>query len=129
MEEAELSLSVAESLYNQAKKSNLSLWAHVIKNCYDAVEQAISSAIASREKPIPIRHPEKINLFLFLFSPANEIKTNILFLLGKRSSAQYVDIKNNKISVPHEIFSEEDAKASLDKSRFLVGEIKKLIEK
>lgn len=129
MEEAELSLVAAESVYERAKESDLDLWAHVVKTCYDAIEQAISSAIASKEEKIPIKHPEKINKFVSLFEPPKEIENRIYFWLGKRASAQYVDIKDNKLSVPYELFDEEDAKKSMEESREIVEEIKRLIKK
>ncbi len=57
-----------------------------------------------------------------------EIKKKIYFWLGKRSSAQYVDIKDNTISVPHELFSEEDANRALEESKEILDEIRKIIE-
>lgn len=129
MEEAELSMSAAESVYERAKESDLDLWAHVIKSCYDAIEQAVSPAIASSGEKIPIKHPEKINKFIELFKPPKEVEEIIYFWLGKRASAQYVDVKDNKISVPHELFDEEDAKKALDESREVVDEIKRIIKR
>jgi len=129
MEEAELSLSVAESAFNKAKENDLDLWAHVIKNCYDAIEQAVSSTIAAKEERIPIQHPGKIKRFIDLLKPSKEVENKIYFWLGKRASAQYVDIKDDKLSVPHELFDEEDAKKAMDDCKEIISEIKELIKK
>lgn len=128
IEEAELSFYVAESLYNRAKDSNLDLWAHVIKNCYDAIEQAISAAIASEGEKIPREHPRKVYKFLGLFKVSQDIKKQIFFWMGERASTQYVDLKEDVVSVPHEMFSEEDAKKALDEAREIIDVIKNIIK-
>ena len=129
MEEAELTLESAEAIFEKAKEEDKDLWANVVKSCYDAIEQAISSAISAKEEVIPIRHPDKIDKFSKLFEISKDLDEKISFWLGKRSSAQYVDIKDDKLSVPHELFSEEDAKKALDESKEIIEEIKILIEK
>lgn len=127
MEEAELTIDAAQAIFDKAKEEDKDLWAHVIKCCYDAIEQAVSSAIAEKEEKIPIRHPEKINKFTELFDVPKELDEKISFWSGKRSSAQYIDIKNDKLSVPHELFDEEDAKKALEESKTVIDEIKKMI--
>ncbi len=128
MEEAELTLESAEAVFEKAKEEDKDLWANVVKSCYDAIEQAISSAISAKEEVIPIRHPDKIDKFSKLFEISKELDEKISFWLGKRSSAQYVDIKDDKLSVPHELFNEEDAKKALDESKEIIEEIKILME-
>lgn len=128
MEEAELSLYSAEAVFDKAKEEDKDLWANVVKSCYDAIEQAISSAIAAKEERIPIQHPEKIIRFNKIFKTSKDMQEKIFFWLGRRSSAQYVDIKHDKISVPHELFTEEDAKKAIDESKEIIEEIKKTIE-
>lgn len=127
IEEAELTLYSAEAVFNRAKEEDKELWANVIKSCYDAIEQAISSAIASKGEKIPIKHPEKINKFNELFEVSDKLKEKIFFWLGKRASTQYVDIKNDKIFVPHELFEEEDARKALEESKEIVEEIKRMM--
>ena len=61
IEEAELTIDSAQAVFEKAKKEDKDLWANVVKGCYDAIEQAVSSAIAAKEEKIPIKHPEKIN--------------------------------------------------------------------
>lgn len=129
MEEAELTLASAQAVFDRAKEKDEDLWANVVKSCYDAMEDVICSAIASKEEKIPIRHPEKINKFNQLFEVSSGLNEKIFFWMGKRSSAHYVDIKDNKLSVPHELFSEEDAKKALDDSREVVDEIKEKIKR
>ena len=128
MEEAELTLESAEAVFEKAKEEDKDLWANVVKGCYDAIEQAISSAISAKEETIPIRHPDKIDKFSKLFGISEDLDEKISFWLGKRSSAQYVDIKNDKLSVPHELFSEEDAKKALEDSKEIIEEIRILIK-
>lgn len=129
MEEAELSIYSAQTVFDKAKEEDKDLWANVIKSCYDAIEQAVSSAIAAKEERIPIKHPEKINKFNELFKISKGSNEKISFWLGKRSSAQYVDIKDDKVSVPHELFTEEDAKKALDETNEIIEEIKEIIKK
>ncbi len=128
MEEAELTIYSAQAIFERAKDEDKDLWANVIKSCYDAIEQAISSAIATKGEKIPIRHPDKIDRFSELFSISKELDEKISFWLGRRASTQYVDIKDDKLSVPHELFDEKDAKKALDESREIIDEIKRVIK-
>lgn len=128
MEEAELTLYSAEAVFERAKEEDKDLWANVIKGCYDSIEQAISSAIASRNEKIPIMHPEKINKFMELFQTSKETDEKIYFWLGKRASTHYVDIKNDKLSIPHELFSEEDAEKAISDAKEIIEGIKQLIK-
>lgn len=127
LEEAELTLYSAMTLFEKAKEEDKELWANIVKTCYDAVEQAISAAIAKKDEIIPKEHPLKIKKFINLYEISEEIKNKIYFWLGKRSSTQYVDIKNDVVSVPHELFREKDANRALEESREILDEIRKIL--
>jgi len=126
MKEAELTLLSAEAIFERAKEDDKDFWAVVVKNCYDSLEQAVSSAIASRSEPIPIKHPEKINKFTNIFNVPKYIDKKLLYWLQKRASTQYIDIKNNQLSVPHELFTEQDAEKALNDTREIINKIKEL---
>lgn len=74
-EEAELTLESAEAIYNSAEESGENLWAQVVKNGYDAIEQAVSAGIAAENEAIPRNHPGKINTFIESTNPAKKSKT------------------------------------------------------
>lgn len=113
-EEAELTLESAEAIYNTAEKSGDNLWAQVVKNGYDAIEQAVSAGIAAENEAIPRNHPGKINTFIELYEPREEVEDLLLHWLQRRSSSQYVDIRGDEINIPHEQFTREDAEQILE---------------
>lgn len=113
LEEAELTLESAEAIYNTAEESGENLWAQVVKNGYDAIEQAVSAGIAAEDEAIPRNHPSKINTFIELYDPGEEVEDILLHWLQRRSSSQYVDIRGDEINIPHEQFTEEDAEQIL----------------
>ena len=131
IEEAELSLESAKAVFDEAVRTEKELWANVVKMCYDAMEQAISAAIAMKNEIIPKEHPAKIAKFVNLYNIAekSEISKILFFWLSKRSSSQYVDIKNNRIVVPHETFNEEDAEEALSETKIIINEIGKILNK
>lgn len=124
LEEAELTLLAAEAVFKSAKKEYKRLWANVVKSCYDCMEQALSSALASQGKIIPKEHPAKVKLFINLFSPSEDLKQKIFFWLGKRARAQYVDMVDDKLYAPHELFTEDDAEKALSDCRYVLQKIK-----
>jgi len=124
LEEAELSLETAQIIFDKAKEGDKDFWANVIKICYDSIEQAISAAIAKKNQRIPKEHPSKIKKFINLFEIDEELKEKLYFWLRKRSSSQYVDIKDDKISIPHELFDESDAQKALDDAREIIEKVK-----
>lgn len=126
-EEAKISLVAAKTLFENAKENDLDLWAHIVKNCYDAIESGICSYLAFKDKVIPIKHPEKVNLFLNNIKIPKKLEKKIYFWLGKRSSAQYVDIKDDKLSVPHELFEERDAEKAIEDSEEVLEFIREQI--
>lgn len=109
LESAKLSLSIAQTILEKALAENKNLWAHVVKNAYDAAEQGISAALAKQGELIPKEHFEKVRKFLMLFSPPRNIETTLYFWLRKRAKSQYVDIEEGRLSVPQEIFKQPDA--------------------
>lgn len=112
--EAELTLESAEAIYNSAKESDENLWAQVVKNGYDAIEQAVSAGIAVENEAIPRNRPGKINTFIELYEPGEEIEDLMLNWLQRRSSSQYVDIRGDEINIPHEQFTQDDAEQILE---------------
>lgn len=111
--EAELTLRSARTIFNAATPGD-PLWAQVVKNAYDAIEQAVSAAIATEGERIPRRHPAKVNTFLDLYDPGDEIEEQLLYWLRRRSDAQYVDIRGDEVNIPHEQFDEADAERILE---------------
>lgn len=112
--EAELTLSSARAIHQAATDTQENLWAQVVKNGYDAIEQAISAAIAARDERIPRAHPAKINTFIDLYKTREDIEETLLYWLRRRSDSQYVDIRGDTINIPHERFNQEDAERILD---------------
>lgn len=126
LEEAELSMKAGESLFDLDDED---LYAHVVKNCYDSMEQAVSAALAKKDLIIPKEHPAKITEFINSYVLEDKIKNILLFWLRKRSLSQYVDIKDGEIIVPHEIFEKKDAIKALEDCEFILMKIKKMIER
>lgn len=122
LEEAELTLDAAKAVFTKAREERKVLWAIVVKNCYDAIEQAVSSAIAAKQESIPRLHPEKINRFIELYRPPQQICNLLNHWLSRRASAQYIDVRKGRLSIPHELFSEREAEKALsDTERFIAG--------
>lgn len=128
LKEAELSLDAAKAIFEKSKDEDKALWANVVKCCYDAVEQAVSAALAKKGETIPKEHPEKIKKLINLYSVEKGIEKQLFYWLRKRSSSQYVDIKDDKLYVPHELFSEEDAEECLEDSEEIIEYIRRMIE-
>jgi HEPN domain-containing protein len=114
LDEAELTLESAEAIYQSAEETGEKLWATVVKNGYDAIEQAVSAGIAAENEAIPRTHPGKINTFIELYNPGEEIEDLLLHWLQRRSSSQYVDIRGDELNIPHEQFTRDDAEHILE---------------
>lgn len=112
LREAELTLQSAYTIHEAASTEH-PLWAQVVKNGYDAIEQGVSAAIAATEEQIPRRHPAKINAFLNRYDPGEEIEDQLLEWLRRRSDAQYVDLRGSGVNIPHQRFDESDAERIL----------------
>lgn len=125
MTEARLTLRSARAIFDSSEGEDLG--AQVVKNAYDAIEQAVSAAIASRGERIPRKHPAKINRFIELFQPEQELKTTLLYWLRRRSDSQYVDIRGDEINVPHEQFDRADAKQILDDAEAVIGVVERIV--
>lgn len=129
LEEAELTLDASKAIFEKAKNEHKDLWANVVKNCYDAIEQAVCSAIAGSDGEIPRAHPEKIHIFVRLFRPPRKLVKRLTYWLSRRAPAQYVDIRNGTLSVPHKLFNQTDAERCLKETREIIGTIKRMVEK
>lgn len=114
LDEARLTVSSARAIHRAATAEHEALWADVVKNGYDAIEQAVSAGIAARDERIPRAHPAKIQTFIDLYQPPDHIDDLLLYWLQRRSDAQYVDIRGDEINVPHRVFEEDDAERILE---------------
>ncbi|MFB6176911.1 MAG: hypothetical protein ABEI99_07175 [Halobaculum sp.] len=92
----------------------------MVKNGYDAIEQAVSAGIAARGESIPRNHPGKIETFLDCYEPPTEIEDLLLYWLQRRSSSQYVDIRGDELNVPHEQFDRSDGERILDDAETVI---------
>lgn len=127
LREAKLTLKSAMIIF-ESSASGEGMWAQVVKNAYDALEQAASAGIAHRGRRIPRSHTAKIKHFVELYDPGEELSESILHWLGMRSDSQYVDIRGDEIIVPHEIFNQDDAGKILKDAEEVIELIDREIE-
>lgn len=92
----------------------------VVKNAYDAFEQALSAGIAARGDDIPRRHGRKIQQY---FDPldADEMEQTAFEWHARRSESQYVDFRGSDLLVPSETFDRKDATQILTDAETIVG--------
>lgn len=130
MKEAELTFFVAKTIFERAETEDKPVWANIVKNGYDAMENAIVACIAKKGEIIPREsHPEKLTRFADLYqSESVEINKIMSYWITKRSRAQYVDIKDNKVLVPYLFFSKEDAIKILKDAEIVIKLAKQLME-
>lgn len=114
LQEAKLTLESARAIHESATASGENLWAQVVKNGYDAIEQAVSAGIAATGEGIPRTHPGKINTYVERYEPPEDIEELLLHWLSRRSSSQYVDVRGDELDVPHEQFDRSDAEQILE---------------
>jgi len=126
LEEAFLTLESAQAIFEKSSDEK-PLWAQVVKNCYDAMEQAVAAAIAFKGEIIPKDHPAKITKFIELYGRKNEIVQSLLDWLGKRAKAQYIDIIKGNVSIPHKLFTQKDAELAISDAKAIINKISKLI--
>lgn len=126
LKEAELTLRSAKVIFRSAGQGE-EMWAQVVKNAYDSMEQAASGVIAKKGEKIPRDHPAKIKSFIDLIQPEKELTDKLFKWLSKRSDAQYVDIKGNKIMIPHELFNRTDAEQIINDAEKLINYVKRKI--
>lgn len=81
----------------------------IVKNAYDALEQALSAGIAARDEDIPRRHGAKIQRY---FNPVenDELERTVFDWHARRSNAQYVDFRGSELSAPSSNFDGDDAR-------------------
>lgn len=109
LEEAETTLEGARILFENRDGG----YAQVVKNAYDAFEQALSAGLASKGDSIPRSHSGKIQEFFAHFDN-DELEQVAFKWFSSRSSAQYVDIRGSELSVPGKNFGKADAEQVLD---------------
>lgn len=109
LREATLTLESTRAVFHVADEQGSELWAQVVKNGYDAIEQAVSAAIAESDRAVPRRHPAKINAYVDEYDVSEGLEETLLYWLRRRSDSQYVDIRGDEVNVPHESFERADA--------------------
>lgn len=127
LREARLTLRSARTIY-ESSESRGDMWAQVVKNAYDALEQAASAGIAHRNKRIPRSHTAKIRRFIELYDPTKELSERLFHWLGMRSDSQYVDIRGDEVVVPHKLFNQEDAEDILEDAEEVIELIGRKID-
>lgn len=127
LKESVSTLEAAKILFKEAKSQRINLWAQVVKLSYDSMEQAVSAAIADKDGLIPKEHPRKISEFRRLYPIYKVVVTDMLKWLGRRSAAQYADIKSGKVTSPSESFNEKDAESALNDSGKILNVISEII--
>lgn len=127
LREAELTLQSARTIFDAATPGD-PLWAQVVKNAYDAIEQAVSAGIAAQDERIPRKHPAKVNTFLDHFDPGEELEDRLLYWLRRRSDAQYVDIRGDEVNIPHEQFDASDAEQILDDAEAVLTYVTEMVD-
>lgn len=120
LDEATTTLRSAQVLFEEDPDGFAS---QVVKNAYDALEQAISAGIAARGEDVPIRHGTKIQRY---FEPhdADELERIAFGWHARRSDAQYVDFKGTELSVPSNVFDGEDAERVLADAETILGHVR-----
>lgn len=130
LNEARLTLKGAGASFEEAISTGEPLWANVVKNAYDAMEQAISGAIAKKGIMVPKDHPEKVRKFIDIYAleDQSEIADVLLRWVWKRSRAQYIDFRKGKLLVPHTLFGKNDAEIILADAGKVIDFVEKLIK-
>lgn len=125
MEEARLTFQSARAILDSEGDD---LWAQVVKNAYDAIEQAISAAIAAADERIPRDHPAKVGTFIDLYDPDEDLEKALLYWLRRRSESQYVDIRGDEINIPHELFDRADAEEIMADAEAVLDRVKLILD-
>lgn len=122
-EQADAYLAEAETTLRSARvlheRDSAEFAPQVVKNAYDALEQALSAGIAARGEDVPRRHGAKIQRY---FDPldADELERRAFHWHSRRSDAQYVDFRGKELSVPSRNFDHEDAEEILDDAERII---------
>lgn len=88
LDEAKVTLDGAQILSESRDEG----FAQVVKNAYDALEQALSAGIARRGRDVPQYHHGKVERFFTLYDH-DRLERKSLKWLSERETAQYVDFK------------------------------------
>jgi len=129
-EQATAYLSEAETTLESARvlseRDPAAFASQIVKNAYDALEQAVSARIAARGADIPRRHGAKIQRF---FAPldADELESAAFEWHARRSDAQYVDYRGTDLSVPSENFDADDAESILEDADDIVEFVRRRV--
>lgn len=107
LDEATSTLAGARVLYESDEPVSPAM---VVKNAYDAFEQALSAGIAYEGEDIPRSHHAKVQTFFQLFDH-DELEKAALKWVSQREEARYVDFTGDGLSVPGEQFDDRDATA------------------
>lgn len=118
--EAGSTLDGARVLYGSDRVSSPAL---VVKNAYDAFEQALSAGIAYSEEDIPRSHHAKVQKFFQLYEH-DELEAAALRWVRQREEARYVDFSGSNLSIPEEQFDEADASAILTDATSVIEFVK-----
>ena len=102
-------------------------YAQVVKNAYDALEQALSAGIAHKGEDIPQYHNGKVTRFFGLYEH-DSLEQKSLKWLSKRETARYVDFEAGSLSIPEENFDESDAEEILEDAEATIESVTEQIE-
>lgn len=109
LDEATTTLDGAKILFEHRNSG----YAQVVKNAYDALEQALSAGIAHEGEDIPQYHNGKVTKFFGLYEH-DSLEQKSLKWLSKRETARHVDFEGGNLSIPEENFDESDAEEILE---------------
>lgn len=117
LEQAMTTLRAAEVLFGDDPTE---FDAQIVKNAYDALEQALSAGIAAEGLDIPRRHPGKIQKFFEIYD--NDGLEEIAFhWLSRRDSAQYVDFEGGELAKPSDAFDAADAEQIIEDATRIIA--------
>lgn len=124
LSEAETTLESARVLFEHGSGR---FAPQIVKNAYDAMEQALSAGIAYRGEDIPRRHNAKIQRY---FEPldADDLERTAFRWHARRSDAQYVDFKGKDLSVPSSNFDHDDAREIIEDTKRILAFVRGRIE-
>lgn len=121
--EAERTLDSAHVLFEADPERFAS---QVVKNGYDALEQALSAGIAATGREVPRRHPGELQAFFGEHDDA-ELERTATHRLSRRDEAQYVDFDGRSLSVPSDHFDRDDAERVLDDAADVLQYVREMV--
>lgn len=117
LEQATTTLRAAEVLFEDDPDE---FDAQIVKNAYDALEQALSAGIAADDLDVPRRHPGKIQKF-FEIHDNDELEEIAFHWLSRRDSAQYVDFEGGELAKPSDAFDVTDAEQIIEDATRIIA--------